>query len=330
MLKKTEIISLIITFSLWVSFVLVAIFVPIETKKTEENFVSVKITLPPLPEKQEQKKEVATTETPVVEEKQVPEVEKTPVAKAASEAPKVEKVVEEPKKQAQKKTEPSTTKAPETKKSEKKASQPVKQELVQSVEDAMANQQSSTKSVDDVDWDALFGTSSDSSSSSTDQKKVASSNDGISGSAATSTSDSNTSFVASSVTSQTSSSSNTEAALNSMPQKRVYEVNTEIDKTVLDDGTVEFRLENGERRRFLSDGELDLPENVKIESSIDLVISFTILKEGTVSYSSIKISNQSLVPSSVITSLKDQISQWRFESAISDGQASLTYSIILK
>ena len=96
MLKKTEIISLIITFSLWVSFVLVAIFVPMETKKTEENFVSVKITLPPLPEKQEQKKEAeATTKTPEAEEKQVLEVEKTPAEKAAPETPKVEKVVEE-------------------------------------------------------------------------------------------------------------------------------------------------------------------------------------------------------------------------------------------
>ena len=180
MLKKTEIISLIITFSLWVSFVLVAIFVPMETKKTEENFVSVKITLPPLPEKQEQKKEAeATTKTPEAEETQVLEVEKTPAEKAAPETPKEEKVVEEPKKQAPKKTEPATTKASGTKSSEKKASQPVKQELVQSVEDAMANQQSSTKSVDDVDWDAIFGTSSESTSSSIEQKKVASSNDGI-------------------------------------------------------------------------------------------------------------------------------------------------------
>ena len=329
-LKKSELQSLIITSSLWVIFLLCAVFIPVAQKEEEKKYVSVKLTLAPV-EKVEKKVEQSKVEQkPAVPEQVVkaPEPVKTEPVKAP-EPVKTEPV---------KKTEQKTQTAAKT-----TTSTPAKQELQKSVDELMAEQnaKSTKKSVDEVDWDALFGTSStvatnESKTSSNSNQKVASNQSALSGSAGTSYANSSSVSATSQNQSNSSVQSNTNAMLSKIVTKEYvisssnFDFKVEIKESTSNDGSTVIQLEDGKIRKliFPREPKITLPENAKIEKSVNIEISFQVLKNGSVT--NVKISNEALISPEVANEIKRQIENWRFDESDSDGHGLFNYSIIKK
>ena len=174
MIKKSETLSLIITLSLWLIFTLCSIFVPIPQKDEKEKYISVKLSLPPVEkvEKQTEKiekpvrediSEISPIKPEVVEKVEV--IEKTEVVAKTEPVVKTEPVKTEPVK-----TENAKVSSPK----QEQTFTPAKQQLQKSTEELIAEQNAkkSTKTVEEVDWDAMFGgTSTVSSNQTTNSSK---------------------------------------------------------------------------------------------------------------------------------------------------------------
>lgn len=341
-LKKSELQSLIITSSLWLIFLLCVVFIPVTQKEEEKKYISVKLTLAPV-EKVEKKVEQSKVEQkPAVPEQVVkaPEPVKTEPVKAPEPVKKEAPKVSEPAKKAETvaKTEQKTQSAAKT-----TTSTPVKQELQQSVEDAIASQnaKSTKKSVDEVDWDALFGTSStvatnESKSSSSKNQTVANNQSALSGAAGTSSANSSSVSATSQNQSNSSVQSNTNAMLSKIVTKEYvisssnFDFKVEIKESTSNDGSTVIQLEDGKIRKliFPREPKITLPENAKIEKSVNIEISFQVLKNGSVT--NVKISNEALISTEVANEIKRQIENWRFDESDSDGHGLFNYSIIKK
>lgn len=104
----------------------------------------------------------------------------------------------------------------------------------------------------------------------------------------------------------------------------------EISGIAKGDGGTLIQLENGEMRILLypKEPEIVLPEDSNVETSVNIEIYFQVLKNGSVT--SIQISNEALISPKIATEIKNQIAQWRFNEANSNGQGHFNYSIIKK
>ena len=339
-LKKSELQSLIITSSLWVIFLLCAVFIPVAQKEEEKKYISVKLTLAPV-EKVEKKVESKVEQSKVEQKPAVPEqVVKAPepVKTEPVKAPEPVKTESVKKTEPAKKTEQKTQTAAKT-----TTSTPAKQELQKSVDDLMAEQnaKSTKKSVDEVDWDALFGTSStvatnESKSSSSKNQTVANNQSALSGSAGTSYANSSSVSATSQNQSNSSVQSNTNAMLSKIVTKEYvisssnFDFKVEIKESTSNDGSTVIQLEDGKIRKliFPREPKITLPENAKIEKSVNIEISFQVLKNGSVT--NVKISNEALISPEVANEIKRQIENWRFDESDSDGHGLFNYSIIKK
>lgn len=348
MIKKSETLSLIITLSLWIIFTLCSIFVPIPQKEEKEKYISVKLSLSPM-EKVEtsEKTEVVAKSEPVktepvktesaekIEPVKTEPVKSEPVAKTESvktESVKTEPVKTENAKVSSPKQEPTFT--------------PVKQQLQKSTEELIAEQNAkkSTKTVEEVDWDAMFGgTSTVSSNQTTNSSKqeiqtVQNDTNALSGSAGIAASTTTSSYVASSENQKSNdvNETNTGTMLSNISGKK-YETTTQDLSSVVEfsgiakgDGGTLIQLENGEMRILLDPKEpkIVLPEDSNVETSILIEVSFQVLKNGTVS--GIQITNEALISPKIAAEIKNQIAKWRFNEADSNGQGHFNYSIIKK
>ena len=359
MIKKSETLSLIITLSLWIIFTLCSIFVPIPQKEEKEKYISVKLSLSPM-EKVEatEKTEVVAKSEPVkTEPVKTESAEKTEPVKTEptekTELVKTEPVKSEPvAKTKSVKTEPVKTEPVKTenaKVSSPKQEQtftPVKQQLQKSIEEQIAEQNAkkSTKTVEDVDFDAMFGGSSTVSSNQTTNSSnkeiqtVQNDSNALSGSAGIAASTTTSSYAASSENqnSNDEKETNTGTMLSNISVKK-YETTTQDLSSVVEisgiakgDGGILIQLENGEMRILLypKEPEIVLPEDANIETSVNIEIYFQVLKNGSVT--SIQISNEALISPKIATEIKNQIAQWRFNEANSNGQGHFNYSIIKK
>lgn len=346
MIKKSETLSLIITLSLWLIFTLCSIFVPIPQKDEKEKYISVKLSLPPVEkiEKQTEKiekpvrediSEISPAKPEVVEKVEV--IEKTEVVAKTEPVVKTEPVKTEPVK-----TENAKVSSPK----QEQTFTPAKQQLQKSTEELIAEQNAkkSTKTVEEVDWDALFGgTSTVSSNQTTNSSKqeiqtVQNNSNALSGSAGIAASTTTSSYAASSENqnSNDEKETNTGTMLSNISGKK-YETTTqdlssvvEFTGTAKGDGGTLIQLENGEMRILLDPQEpkIILPEDANIETSVNIEIYFQVLKNGSVT--SIQISNEALISPKIATEIKNQIAQWRFNEANSNGQGHFNYSIIKK
>ena len=347
MLRKTETASLIITASLWVIFGICAIFIPISKKEEPQKFISVKITLPAVekvekevePPKQQANLEQVVKQDIVQEKTVVPETPKQEVA------PKTETPVKTQPKPEQKTTTSTPKKElAKTVETPVKPSTPVKQELQQSMEDAIAaqNANKSKKTVEEVDWDAMFGSSSvttnESSQSSKSQvQKVLDNQQALVGEAGTSSSN-DSSVVASSKSQNTenSASTNTSSMLQNIATKEYVSSNSSFSSVVNIEGKTDvaggtlIQLEDGKMRKliFPSEPKITLSETSKIETSVNVKIEFLVLKDGSVT--NIKINNEALITLEIVSEIKNQVSKWRFDKSDSDGHGHFNYSIIKK
>lgn len=346
MIKKSETLSLIITLSLWLIFTLCSIFVPIPQKDEKEKYISVKLSLPPVEKVEKQTEKI---EKPVREEVSEispakPEVvEKVEVIEKTEAVAKTEPVVKtEPVKTEPVKTENAKVSSPK----QEQTFTPAKQQLQKSTEELIAEQNAkkSTKTVEEVDWDALFGGTSTVSSNQTTNSSnqeiqtVQNDSNALSGSAGIAASTTTSSYAASSENqnSNDEKETNTGTMLSNISGKK-YETATqdlssvvEFTGTAKGDGGTLIQLENGEMRILLDPQEpkIILPEDANIETSVNIEIYFQVLKNGSVT--SIQISNEALISPKIATEIKNQIAQWRFNEANSNGQGHFNYSIIKK
>lgn len=346
MIKKSETLSLIITLSLWLIFTLCSIFVPIPQKDEKEKYISVKLSLPPVEKIENQTEkiekpvredisEISPIKPEVVEKVEV--IEKTEAVAKTEPAVKTEPVKTEPVK-----TENAKVSSPK----QEQTFTPAKQQLQKSTEELIAEQNAkkSTKTVEEVDWDAMFGgTSTVSSNQTTNSSKqeiqtVQNDSNALSGSAGIAASTTTSSYAASSENqnSNDEKETNTGTMLSNISGKK-YETTTqdlssvvEFTGTAKGDGGTLIQLENGEMRILLDPQEpkIILPEDANIETSVNIEIYFQVLKNGSVT--SIQISNEALISPKIATEIKNQIAQWRFNEANSNGQGHFNYSIIKK
>ena len=340
-LKKSELQSLIITSSLWVIFLLCAVFIPVAQKEEEKKYVSVKLTLAPVEKVEKKVEQSKVDQKPAVPEQVVkaPEPVKTEPVKTEpvkKEAPKVS----EPAKKAETvaKTEKKTQSAAKT-----TTSTPAKQELQKSVDDLMAEQnaKSTKKSVKEPDWDALFGTNStfatnESENPSNPDRIVVNNQPALSGSAGTSTENPSLVFVTTQNQSNSFVPSNTKDMLSKIITKEYvislpnYDLKVETKVSTSNDGSTVIQLEDGKIRKliFPREPQITLPENAKIEKTVNIEISFQVLKNGSVT--NVKITNEALISTEVANEIKRQIENWRFDESDSDGHGLFNYSIIKK
>ena len=346
MIKKSETLSLIITLSLWLIFTLCSIFVPIPQKDEKEKYISVKLSLPPVEkiEKQTEKiekpvrediSEISPAKPEVVEKVEV--IEKTEVVAKTEPVVKTEPVKTEPVK-----TENAKVSSPK----QEQTFTPAKQQLQKSTEELIAEQNAkkSTKTVEEVDWDAMFGGTSTVSSNQTTNSSnqeiqtVQNDSNALSGSAGIAASTTTSSYAASSENQNSNDEKETTTGtmLSNISGKK-YETTTqdlssvvEFTGTAKGDGGTLIQLENGEMRILLDPQEpkIILPEDANIETSVNIEIYFQVLKNGSVT--SIQISNEALISPKIATEIKNQIAQWRFNEANSNGQGHFNYSIIKK
>lgn len=346
MIKKSETLSLLITLSLWLIFTLCSIFVPIPQKDEKEKYISVKLSLPPVEkiEKQTEKiekpvrediSEISPIKPEVVEKVEV--IEKTEVVAKTEPVVKTEPVKTEPVK-----TENAKVSSPK----QEQTFTPAKQQLQKSTEELIAEQNAkkSTKTVEEVDWEAMFGGTSTVSSNQTTNSSnqeiqtVQNDSNALSGSAGIAASTTTSSYAASSENqnSNDEKETNTGTMLSNISGKK-YETTTqdlssvvEFTGTAKGDGGTLIQLENGEMRILLDPQEpkIILPEDANIETSVNIEIYFQVLKNGSVT--SIQISNEALISPKIATEIKNQIAQWRFNEANSNGQGHFNYSIIKK
>ena len=198
--------------------------------------------------------------------------------------------------------------------------------------------------MEEVDWDAMFGgTSTVSSNQTTNSSKqeiqtVQNDSNALSGSAGIAASTTTSPYAASSENqnSNDEKETNTGTMLSNISGKK-YETATqdlssvvEFTGTAKGDGGTLIQLENGEMRILLDPQEpkIILPEDANIETSVNIEIYFQVLKNGSVT--SIQISNEALISPKIATEIKNQIAQWRFNEANSNGQGHFNYSIIKK
>lgn len=358
-MKKSYLVSLISTFSLWTIFTLSVVFIPLPEKQEKEKFTEVKLNLSPIEKVEKPKEKENSEKVPVEQPVQQQEKPKTvqteaptsqPVVEEAKpstpvEAPKATSKPEEPVSKPTTKSTETATAPKETPKSttETQSFTPVKQELSKSMEELIAenNSQSQQKSLDGVDWEAMFGTEEAIVSTQEPKEEVKTENNsGLSGSAGTGTSSNSSEVTASSTNStqnQDSPTDSTREALNSLKPK-TYTTETAFGETeitaqtVTQEGGTGFQLEDGKIRKliFPLKPEISLPENAKIERDVTFKITFTVKKDGTVPYSEIFMTNEALLDVETVKAIKNQIAQWKFESSNTNGQGSLDYSIIIK
>lgn len=283
---------------------------PVETKKVEQK------------PKVEPKKEVQNKIVEKVSEKKVAEKPKE-VKKPAA-------------KPVEKKVESKSTEKPAPVKEIVKT-EPVK--YAKSVEDLMEEQFQEKKSVEDFDWDSMFGDDSDSNTSS-ETKKITTKN--TTAGTAGSVSENQNAVVSSTTKSNNTSQKVSESTSGKLSQisnaefvgKSNISEKTSVETSVGSNGKVSVKMQNGQSRVLLSPSEPKIyisEEGAKlIEGSVTVVISFTVLESGTVPSGEISITPASLLPSTVRNEIVSQLSKWRFEADDFAALARLEFSIVKK
>ena len=285
-------------------------------------------------------------------------------APKAVEQPKpAAKTVEQPKAAAKTETKPAPktepTPAPKTetkmvaKTEPAPKTEPKPQQLVKSMEELMAEQSRAApkKTIDDDSdaWEEMlkdddgWSTTNDSKTpaktSVSNAPQQQSSFSGSSAAAADSATNTNASAVSSSGSERDTGVS--ESTLRQLAGMKSYpgetggvtgNISVDAAERVGNGGKeIHIKMSGGAMRRLLSPASpfIDLGDTAsQIDSAKEVEIRFTVLAGGTVPYSSIKVTPESVLPPDVNRRIQDQLSRWRFEPAESDGQATFSYTII--
>ena len=219
-------------------------------------------------------------------------------------------------------------------------------EYANSVDDMLKTQTANTKPKDysNVDWDAMFGDSSNAQTSQSVATTKVQSQNSVSGAAATTSSPSNPSVSSSSGTNSSEATNNTASSstLNSLSQmansnaaagsnssnsSTANASNSSSQKTATG-GPFEFN--DGASRSLKSELKITFSSEASkaITENRDLVISFYINEAGNVYNISFK--NSAGIAPIVLSEIKTQINKWIFDSAPNTSIATFRLKINLQ
>ena len=338
--KNTLRLSFWGTAVVWFLLLIFFAFAPGVQKK--EEFKTIQITLDVPHEKPEvQKTDIASQETAASKKTQTSPAK----SDAAQSAPASQKKpsVQQPAKTAQKQAASPKTSSPAPVEAK---SAPAKAKITykKSVDELLAEQSGSAKSAqwdDSVFGDDTAAVSSSSTTNSTAVNKGVSGTSALSGTAASAALDTGKAVAKTDSAVKTAATSATQNALGkiaaatyTMSAGNGVSSSAKVNVEKNGDGSVAVSMTDGSSRIlldpkkpviFISDENAAL-----IDSSRTVTVSFKVLAGGNVPLSGIVISPSSLLPIQIQSEIREQISQWRFKPASSDGQARFEYSIIKK
>ena len=219
-------------------------------------------------------------------------------------------------------------------------------EYANSVDDMLKTQTANTKPKDysNVDWDAMFGDSSNAQTSQSVATTKVQSQNSVSGAAATTSSPSNPSASSSSGTNSSSATNNTASSstLNSLSQmansNAAAGTNSSNSSTANASSSSSQKTATGGPFEFNDGASRSLKSELKITFSSeaskaitenrDLVISFYINEAGNVYNISFK--NSAGIAPIVLSEIKTQINKWIFDSAPNTSIATFRLKINLQ
>lgn len=367
--KTSSIFSLIVTVILWVLFIICAILIKPAPKQPKFKEVQIVLepfqmekktevaqklaAAAPAPAASVESTESVKNESPKTES--IPEKKNAPSVVTPDAAP-----VAESKQEPVKKTEPVNKPAPVKKaepvkqKETVKPKAPVKSVPVaepepvvygKSVEELMEEQlaakSSKKSSFEDFNWDDMFEDDVEETVSA--NVNTVTSQNSISGVAGQMAETSGSGAVSQSQnqrgTDQTVSK-NTQNALSGIRNSKflngtgVYDSEVDIKTDGSQADGVRLSMSNGHGRVLLTPKEPKIvisEENAKlIPGTITVKISFTVMESGNVPRVYIQISQSALLPSEVVDEIKDQLKEWRFETADYQATASFDFTIVKK
>ena len=219
-------------------------------------------------------------------------------------------------------------------------------EYANSVDDMLKTQAANTKPKDysNVDWDAMFGDSSNAQTSQSVATTKVQSQNSVSGAAATTSSPSNPSASSSSGTNSSGATNNTASSstLNSLSQ--MANSNAAAGSNSSDSSTANasssssqktatggpFEFNDGASRSLKSELKITFSSEASkaITENRDLVISFYINEAGNVYNISFK--NSAGIAPIVLSEIKTQINKWIFDSAPNTSIATFRLKINLQ
>ena len=219
-------------------------------------------------------------------------------------------------------------------------------EYANSVDDMLKTQTANTKPKDysNVDWDAMFGDSSNAQTSQSVATTKVQSQNSVSGAAATTSSPSNPSASSSSGTNSSGATNNTASSstLNSLSQ--MANSNAAAGSNSSDSSTANasssssqktatggpFEFNDGASRSLKSELKITFSSEASkaITENRDLVISFYINEAGNVYNISFK--NSAGIAPIVLSEIKTQINKWIFDSAPNTSIATFRLKINLQ
>ena len=338
--KNTLRLSFWGTAVVWFLLLIFFAFAPGVQKK--EEFKTIQITLDVPQEKTEvQKTDIASQETAASKKTQASPAK----SDAAQSAPASQKKpsVQQPAKTAQKQAASPKTSSPAPVEAK---SAPAKAKITykKSVDELLAEQSGSAKSAqwdDSVFGDDTAAVSSSSTTNSTAVNKGVSGTSALSGTAASAALDTGKAVAKTDSAVKTAATSATQNALGkiaaatyTMSAGNGVSSSAKVNVEKNGDGSVAVSMTDGSSRILLDPKKPVIfisEENAAlIDSSRTVTVSFKVLAGGNVPLSGIVISPSSLLPIQIQSEIREQISQWRFKPASSDGQARFEYSIIKK
>ena len=346
--NTSNILALIGTALLWLTFLICAIFIKPSVKKPKYKEVQIVLSSTPVKEKVKESSAPAQAAS-----EPLPASSETPVAPANEES-----TFPVQKSSAPAKTEPAKTqdskpsKTQLTKPVEKKVAAPspapTEPTIYKSVEELMAEQMATKKS-SSSDYDPWVAMEDDfeentNETSSNQNTIVNNTTPAFEGTAAQTVakdeSETSSSSSSSSTEKKQTASSGTIKDLSSIKSQTYaggnaangIEAETNVKTTNSGSGKVEMVMSNGSSRALLEPSKpvinLSDAASMTIDGSRKVVIKFRVVESGNVPRAEILITPESILSELVRNEIKDQVSKWRFEAADDSATAEFEYKIV--
>lgn len=345
--NTSNILALIGTALLWLTFLICAIFIKPSVKKPKYKEVQIVLSSTSVKEKvKESSAPAQATSEPL------PASSETPVAPANEES-----TFPVQKSSAPAKTEPAKTqdskpsKTQLTKPVEKKVAAPspapTEPTIYKSVEELMAEQMATKKSTSsDYDpWAAMEddfeeNTNETSSNQNTIVNNTTPAFEGTAAQTVAKDESETSSSSSSSTEKKQTASSGTIKALSSIKSQTYaggnaangIEAETNVKTTNSGSGKVEMVMSNGSSRALLEPSKpvinLSDAASMTIDGSRKVVIQFRVVESGNVPRAEILITPESILSELVRNEIKDQVSKWRFEADDDSATAEFEYKIV--
>lgn len=355
--NTSNILALIGTALLWLTFLICAIFIKPSVKKPKYKEVQIVLSSTPKKEKSAENPAPAASSSSVSEstpqtvaEKPAEPVQKpaeTPVQKPAE--PVVKKTVETPVKKQAEASSKKQAQAP-AKKPAQSVKESVKEEPVyaKTFEQQWAEQMAAKKS-SSSDYDLWAAMEDDfkentNETSNTQNTIVNNTTPAFEGTAAQTVAkdepETSSSSSSSSTEKNQTASSGTIKALSSIKSQTYaggnaangIEAETNVKTTNSGSGKVEMVMSNGSSRALLEPSKpvinLSDAASMTIDGSRKVVIQFRVVESGNVPRAEILITPESILSELVRNEIKDQVSKWRFEAADDSATAEFEYKIV--